>query len=70
MAKVVADCRQIVPRHQKRDCRAVAHGVRVKTLLTQIGNIFGSAVETLGQNVADPEPGQRSAMVIQKNMSF
>ena len=70
MAKVVADCRQIVPRLQKGYRRAMAHGVRVKPLLAQIGNIFRSVVETPGEDVADPEPGQRSAMVIQKHVSF
>jgi hypothetical protein len=42
----------------------------MKPLLAQIGNIFRSVVETPGKDVADPEPGQRSTMVIQKHLNF
>jgi hypothetical protein len=41
-----------------------------RTAVTRIRNISGSTVQTPGEDVADPEPGQGSATVIQKHTSL
>ena len=66
MAQIVADGGQIDSRLQKRYRRAVPHAVRMEPLLAEIRSILGSTVETPGEDVADPEPGQWFATVIQK----
>ena len=70
MPQIVADRRQIGPRLQKGYGCAVTHAVRMEPFLAKIGDIFGSTVETPGEDVADPEPGQWFATVIQENESF
>jgi hypothetical protein len=42
----------------------------MEPLLPKIGNLFGGTVETLGEDIAYPEPGQGFTTVIQKNASF
>jgi hypothetical protein len=46
---------------QQRNIGTVAHAVRMKALLAEMGKALASTVETPGQNVADAEPGQRPA---------
>src|SRR5580700_3929940 len=69
MTQIVADCRQVDPRLQKRYGSAVPHTVRVKSLLAEIRNIRGSTGKTPGEDVADPEPSQGLATVIEKHAS-
>ena len=70
MTQILADRRQISPRLQKRHSRAVPHAVWVKPLLAEVRKILASTVETPGEDVADPKPGQRLVAVIQKYPSF
>jgi hypothetical protein len=69
MTQIVADCRQVGPRLQKRFGSTVSHTVRVKSLLAEIRNIRRSTGKTQGEDVADPEPSQGPATVIQKHAS-
>lgn len=70
MTKIVAYRRQIDSGLQQREGRAVPHRVRMKPLLTEIGNALGSVLNASGENVADSEPRQRFVAVIQKHMNF
>ena len=70
MTKIVADRRQIHPRFQKRYRRAVAHAVWMEPLVAEIGDFPASTVYTLSEDVADTEPSQGLATVIQKSASF
>src|SRR5580704_405626 len=70
MPQIVADRRQIGTRLEKGYGRAVTHAVWMEPLLPKIGNLFRGTVETLGENIAYPEPGQRFATVIQEDASF
>jgi hypothetical protein len=44
--------------------------VGVQSFLAEIRNIGASQAETLGEDVADSETGERSAAVVQKHRGF
>jgi len=48
----------------------VTNAVGVQPFLAEIWNIGASQAETLGENVADSEAGERLAAVIQKHPRF
>src|SRR5207253_11195627 len=68
MTEIVANRGQIHSRLQKRYRRAVAHAVGVEPLLAEIGDFPASTVYTLGEDVANTEPSQGLATVIQKDV--
>ena len=70
MTQIVANGGQIDSRLQKRYRRAVPHAVRMKPLLAEMRNILGGTGQTPTEDVADPEPGQRSATMVQERTGF
>src|SRR6516225_1564119 len=60
----------IGPGRQERHRRAMPHRVRVKPFLPKVGNIWGRTRQTPSEDVADPEPGQWCATVIQEHASL
>jgi hypothetical protein len=70
VSEYVADDRQIDARFEKRHGCAMAHAVRVQPFPSEIGNILGSILNALGEDVPDTEASKRFASMIQKDPSF
>ena len=70
MTQIVADRRQIGSRLQKTLRQYCASCCVGEAASAEIRNIPGSTGKTPGEDVADPEPSQGRATVIQKHANF